>query len=352
MKRVTILLALSIACGGGQATMHPDIPLELESASLPSTHETALASSAWVSIRELVVPTRESLPHDPAVAPDRSLWFTEMKANKLGRLDVTSGHFREFPVRVADSGPHGLTIDPAGNVWFTANQKGYVGKLSPSSGIFTEYPMPDSRAKDPHTPVLDSHGTLWFTLQESNFVGRLDTTSGHVQLKELASRDSKPYGIVIGKDANPYVCEFGANRIARVDATSMDIREYVLPEGSRPRRIALAPSGMLYYTDYARGKLGRLDTTTGAMKEWASPSGHDARPYAIAATSDGRIWFVETGVSPNRLGRFDAGSEGFSSAPIPSGGGVVRNMVATPDERLYLACSGTNRVAIAIPRGE
>ena len=36
--------------------------------------------------------------------------------------------------------------------------------------------------------------------------------------------------------------------------------------------------------------------------------------------------------------------------PIPSGGGVVRNMVATPDGRLYLAESGANRIAIATPR--
>jgi hypothetical protein len=31
--------------------------------------------------------------------------------------------------------------------------------------------------------------------------------------------------------------------------------------------------------------------------------------------------------------------------PIPSGG-VVRNIVATPDRRLYLACSGVNTVAV------
>jgi virginiamycin B lyase len=50
---------------------------------------------------------------------------------------------------------------------------------------------------------------------------------------------------------------------------------------------------------------------------------------------------------PNTVVRFDPKTEAFSSAPIPSGGGVVRNMVAAPDGRLYLACSGVNKVAIA-----
>ena len=52
-------------------------------------------------------------------------------------------------------------------------------------------------------------------------------------------------------------------------------------------------------------------------------------------------------MTPNTLVRFDPRTEQFSSAPIPSGGGVVRNMVATPQDALYLACSGVNKVAIA-----
>jgi virginiamycin B lyase len=51
-------------------------------------------------------------------------------------------------------------------------------------------------------------------------------------------------------------------------------------------------------------------------------------------------------VKPNTLVRFDPKSESFSTKQIPSGGGVVRNMVATPDRRLYLACSGVNKVAV------
>jgi streptogramin lyase len=52
-------------------------------------------------------------------------------------------------------------------------------------------------------------------------------------------------------------------------------------------------------------------------------------------------------VTPNTLVRFDPQSKSFSTTNIPSGGGVVRNMVATPDGKLYMACSGVNKVAIA-----
>jgi virginiamycin B lyase len=124
--------------------------------------------------------------------------------------------------------------------------------------------------------------------------------------------------------------------------------EYTLPAArARPRRIALAPDGTIFYTDYARGYLGRFDPAGGKfLKEWASPGGTESEPYGVAITNDGEVWYSESGVKPNTLVRFDPKSESFSTKQIPSGGGVVRNMVATPDRRLYLACSGVNKVAV------
>jgi len=54
-------------------------------------------------------------------------------------------------------------------------------------------------------------------------------------------------------------------------------------------------------------------------------------------------------VRPNTLVRFDPRTKAFSKTDIPSGGGVVRNMAATKDGKIYLACSGVNKVAIVTP---
>ncbi len=58
------------------------------------------------------------------------------------------------------------------------------------------------------------------------------------------------------------------------------------------------------------------------------------------------MWYSESGVKPNTVVAFDPKTKTFQHWPIPSGGGVVRNMVATLDGQLYLACSGVNKVAI------
>lgn len=310
---------------------------------------TALAAAGTldVTIQEYEVPTPNSRPHDPAVAPDGSLWYTGQEANKLGRLDPKTGQFKEYPLQTQHSGPHGLVADTAGNIWFTAISAGYVGKLNPQTGEIVEYRPTDGTEIDPHTPVFDRNGILWFTNEETNYVGRLDPKTGKMTLAKSPTAHAVPYGIVILPNNTPFFCEFGANKLASVDPNTMQIHEYPLPSASaRPRRIALAPD-TVYYTDYARGYLGHFDPSTGRLlKECLSPSGSGAEPYGIAITKDGVVWYSESGVKPNTLVRFDSKSETFSTKAIPSGGGVVRNMVAPSDHRLFLACSGVNKVAV------
>ena len=306
------------------------------------------ASTLTVQIREYEVPTPKSRPHDPALAPDGALWYTGQAANKLGRLDPSTGAFKEYPLKTPRSGPHGLVADRDGNIWFTAIAAGYVGKLDPKTGNVTEYRPAGKTEIDPHTPVFDHNGILWFTNEDTNYVGRLDPSSGAITLAKSPTPHAVPYGIVVLPSNAPFFCEFGTNKLATVDPKTMTIHEYALPNPSaRPRRLALAPDGTIFYTDYARGYLGHFDPASGKLlKEWSSPGGSGSEPYGIAITADGTVWYSESGVSPNTLVRFDPKSETFSAEKIPSGGGVVRNMVATPNGKLYLACSGVNKVAI------
>lgn len=298
-----------------------------------------------VTIREWAVPTKGAHPHDPAVGPDGALWFTEQMTNKLGRLDPNTGEFREYPLDEGkNSGPHGLVADGDGNIWFTANFG--VGKLDPRTGKVTEYKMPSEKADDPHTAAFDGHGNLWFTVQGGNMVGRLDPKTGKIVLKEAPTESALPYGIQINSKGVPIFCELGTNKMASIDPVTLKITEYGLPESARPRRLAIAQDDTVYFTDFKSGHLGRLNTTTGVVEIYTSPGGAESNPYGITITPDGMVWYSESGVKPNTIIRFDPKTETFARANIPSGGGVVRNMVATSDGRVYIACSGVDKVGM------
>jgi hypothetical protein len=134
--------------------------------------------------------------------------------------------------------------------------------------------------------------------------------------------------------------------LAAVDPDTLEIREYALPHAEgRPRRIATTSDDVIWYSDYARGALGRFDPKTGDAREWPSSGGLEAGPYGIATLND-ILWYSESGIQPNTLVRFDPETETFETWPIPSGGGVVRNMMPTSDGSLVVACSGVNRIAL------
>ena len=313
-------------------------------ASLPGPADVA---ELKVIIHEWAVPTKGAHPHDPAVGADGALWFTEQMQNKIGRLDPATGAFQEFPLQIADSGPHGLVSDSRGNIWFTANFAGYIGKLDPRTGAVTEYKIPgNGNEDDPHTAVFDSRGTLWFTMQVANLVGRLDPKTGKAEVKQVPTANSHPYGIAINSKGEPVFCEFNSNHMAKINPATLEITEYSLPQNVRPRRLALDSSDRVYFTDYAGGNLGLLDTNTRAVKLWPSPGGGRSAPYGIVITPDGLVWYSESGVKPNTLIRFDPKTQTFARATIPSGGGTVRNMAATADGRVYIACSGVDKVGV------
>jgi len=297
-----------------------------------------------IVIDEWAVPVG-SRPHDPAVAPDGSIWYTGQTANTLGRLNPATASITEYALPTPRSGPHGLVADGSGRIWYTGNTASHIGSLDPTTGEVREYPMPDPQARDPHTPIFDRTGTLWFTVQGGNFVGRLNPASGEITLIRSLTPNSLPYGIVINSAGRPFFDLFGTNKLATIDPETLAITEYVLPSGARPRRIAVTPDDVVWYTDYARGYLGRLDPRSGVVTEFPSPSGARSMPYGIASTSDGIIWYSESGMEPNTIVRFDPATGGMQSWPIPSGGGVVRHMVAAPNGDVWLACSGVDRLA-------
>jgi virginiamycin B lyase len=174
-------------------------------------------------------------------------------------------------------------------------------------------------------------------------VGRLVPSTGKVQLANVPTPHANPYSVVMNSKGVPFFAEFGSNKLASIDPNTLQIHEYVLPHAeSRPRRIAITSDDVVWYSDYARGALGRFDPKTGEAREWPSPGGFESGSYGIATSND-IVWYSESGTIPNTLIRFDPKTETFQTWAIPSGGGVVRNMMATRDGNLVLACSGVNR---------
>ncbi len=281
-----------------------------------------------ISITEWEVPWEQTRPRDPYVDKQNLVWFVGQTGDYIAVLDSQSGMFKQFPLDPG-TGPHNLIVDTQGMVWYAGNRAGHIGKLNPWTGLITKYAMPNSYASDPHTLVFGKPNEIWFTIQQGNYIGNLKMDTGSILLTPLFTQDARPYGIVVDSTQRPWFTEFGKNKLGTIDLTTKSVREITLPRiEARPRRLAITSDRAIWYVDYAKGYLGKIIPTTLQVGEWRVPGGEDAQPYGMAVDDKDRVWFVETGVYPNRLVGFDTKAEQVMSITgIESGGGSVRHMV-------------------------
>src|SRR5690348_10330975 len=83
------------------------------------------------TVVEYQIPRSGAFPHDPAVASDGIVWYTDQATSHIGRFDPATGQFTDFKTPTEQSGPHGIIVAPDGGVWFTENAKGKIGRLDP-----------------------------------------------------------------------------------------------------------------------------------------------------------------------------------------------------------------------------
>ncbi|MBM2829683.1 MAG: lyase [Gammaproteobacteria bacterium] len=301
-----------------------------------------------VEIIEWQVPWEKTRPRDPYVDQQGRVWFCGQTGQYIAYFDPNTEEFKKYDLEEG-AAPHNLIVDKEGFVWFAGNIGGYIGKLDPETGNIRKFPMPDPEVKDPHTLVFDSKGDIWFTAQFSNIVGKLKVETGEIILIPIPTEGARPYGIKVDSRDRPWIVLFGTNKLATVDPETFKLREYELPRKEiRPRRLAITSYDKIWIVDYASGRLGRFDPVADSYIERRIPGGNSAKPYAMTVDDKDRLWFVETGVNPNRLVGFDPGAkEFFHIVEIPSGGGTVRHMYYHPATREIWFGTDTNFIGRA-----
>ena len=311
--------------------------------------EVVFGGTVTVDIKEWQVPYEDSRPRDPYVAPDGMVWFCGQVGAYIAVLDPFSGEFKKYDME-DNVQPHNLIIDDQGIVWYAGNTRGYIGRLDPETGVIKRYPMSNDDVRDPHTLVFDSKGDIWFTAQRSNHVGKFFVKNGEIRSVEVPTSRSRPYGIWLDSNDRPWIALFGTNKLATVDPETFAIEEIELPrKKTLPRRLAVTSDNTIWYVDYKSGYLGQYNPGTGEFKEWPMPGKKQSRPYGMIVDELDRLWFIETGLAPNRLIGFDSKREiFFSQTDIPSGGGSIRHMYYHSAKKAIWFGTDTNTIGRAI----
>jgi virginiamycin B lyase len=177
--------------------------------------------------------------------PDGIVWFTVQNANRVGRLDPTSGDIKLITSPTEKSRPYGLMINSKGVPYFVEFGAPKIASIDPQTMAIKEYPLPNAATR-PRRLALSDDDTIWYTDFPRGMPGRLDLKTGNVREWESPSGPkSEPYGIVFTKGAVWYN-ESAAkpNTIVRFDPTTEKFQSWAIPGGGDiVRNMDVTPDG-------------------------------------------------------------------------------------------------------------
>src|SRR5690606_38305423 len=160
------------------------------------------------------------------------------------------------------------------------------------------------------------------------------------------------YGIDIHpKDGSVWYTRLMANRIGRIDAKTLEVKEFE-PPLIGPRRMRFAKDGTLWIPSFGTGELVRLDTATMEYRHYPIPTlseGEREVPYAVGVHPETQEVWITSNMS-DRMFRFLPREERFIAYPMPTRGIFLRDVVFTP-EGWVCAASGMPLPALAVEGG-
>ncbi len=118
--------------------------------------------------------SRGLTPYGLDVAPDGSIWYSKLNANRIGRIDpkAPDGDVREWnpPFR----GPRRHHVAPDGIVWVPGFGSGVLGRFDPATEQWTTYALPDYDNQIPYALNIDARGIVWICGTGNDTIGRFD----------------------------------------------------------------------------------------------------------------------------------------------------------------------------------
>jgi virginiamycin B lyase len=113
------------------------------------------------------LPRPAAAPSDIATGPDGSVWFIELRENRIGRLK--HGVFEDYAVPGDSPMLTGLAVAGDGAVWFGMLRKAALARLM--HGRVEMFKLPRDGAR-PCSLAIDSSGNVWYA-DISGYVGML-----------------------------------------------------------------------------------------------------------------------------------------------------------------------------------
>jgi streptogramin lyase len=309
-----------------------------------SRDETPRGSKAAESaavIEDFPIPSHGASPWGITVGRDGAIWFTEARANKIGRVDPKNpDDVQEFPLPAPNSEPRAITTASDGALWFFESTVKKVARMDASSHVVDEFSIPSSFT-DVSGLAADRAGGVWFTETGGRRIVRVGARPPHATSELKVT--GYPTGIAADPDGDVWFVMQSWSSVGRIRPFSpeeLELFALAVPDGSL-MKIAATSGADPWFLDVRNHRFGRFGREPPhPVKEFEMPRSQASLVDLVAL--GGFVWLL----SENAVLRFEARPPyELVRIQIPGPRADPRSMVAGPDGNLWFTESATNRIA-------
>jgi len=322
-----------------------DISLSLEKvfgpdSSVPTkeqVHHVDISDEALhATFRYYTAPTR-NFTHSLSIGADSKVWFTEFdyESNKVGSFDPAIQQFHEYDSPTPRSVPHNPWVARNGQVWFSELRGRKLSVIDPETGKLTEYPVPEKAGI--HTLREDSQGNMW----TSGNVTRFDT---HTKKFTVFGTPST-YDVAVDAHDNAWGAS-GDDKpgLFSVDSKTGDIRIYPVPDMKFVRGIEVDAQQNVWFGDVTNHRLGKFDPKSEKFKYYKAPTENLAIYGIVIDKQTGNLWIGDY-LGAN-IDRFNPTTGKFTEFPFPSRTQMIRFFAMDPQGRVWFTDFANSRIGV------
>ena len=249
-----------------------------------------------------------------------NIWFANGTEGAPTKFDPETGKFFRFPrpQGIPYSGDF-ITLDTKGNVWSPHREGAF--KLDPLTGKYTNYSVRPGKAN--YDLAADEEDKIWVSKPGGNDMEIVDSHSGKIDDLDFDSVVTQDYEVTekdrelsasLGLTPNTatplekgprrsaadrgndvvWVCEFFADRLAKIDARSKKVTEYPLPHRfSQPYSATVNPKDhAVWITMLNSDRIAKFDPSTEKFTEYVLPTrGTEIRHIQVdSSTNPPTVW--------------------------------------------------------------
>jgi streptogramin lyase len=303
------------------------LPLAL-AALVPLTAAPARAAAPLGAITEYggALPAGEVLERITS-GPDGAMWFADPRGlPSIDRIEPGGGVTRFTAGLDPGAQPYGIVTGPEGDLWFTdRGSPSAIGRLVPG-GTIEEFSAGLGSQSYPWSDIAEgADGNLWFANWSGLSIGRV-TPQGQITevpdnlgVKTLAA---DPQGNLWIVNAVPPFTGSVTRMTPGGESTTFHTG---MAEGAYPLAIAAGSDGNMWFADDGPVKaIGRI-TPSGQITEFSAGLGEKSWILGLAPGPDGAMWFGDSG--QKAIGRITPDGH-ITEYPIPASGEFGADSVA------------------------